>query len=47
MAYGQVATASATAIPLIACWPPKAKLDRLVLLSADPQLSTFPCQTLW
>ncbi|APD48033.1 type II toxin-antitoxin system VapC family toxin [Synechococcus sp. CS-602] len=25
----------------------QAKLDRLVLLSADPQLSTFPCQTLW
>ena len=25
----------------------QAELDRLVLLSADPQLSTFPCQTLW
>jgi len=24
-----------------------AELDRLVLLTADPQLSTFPCQTLW
>ena len=25
----------------------QAELDRLVLLSADPQLSTFPCQILW
>ena len=25
----------------------QAELDRLVLLSADPQLSTFPCQTIW
>ena len=25
----------------------QAELDRLVLLSADPQLSNFPCQTLW
>ena len=25
----------------------QAELDRLVLLSADPQLSTFPCKTLW
>ena len=25
----------------------QAELDRLVLLTADPQLSTFPCQTLW
>jgi len=25
----------------------QADLDRLVLLSADPQLSTFPCQILW
>jgi PIN domain nuclease of toxin-antitoxin system len=24
-----------------------AELDRLVLLTADPRLSTFPCQTLW
>jgi hypothetical protein len=25
----------------------QAELDRLVLLTADPPLSTFPCQTLW
>lgn len=25
----------------------QAELERLVLLTADPQLSTFPCQTLW
>jgi hypothetical protein len=25
----------------------QTELDRLVLLTADPQLSTFPCQTLW
>ena len=25
----------------------QAELDRLVLLTADPHLSTFPCQTLW
>ena len=25
----------------------QAELDRLVLLSADTQLSSFPCQTLW
>jgi PIN domain nuclease of toxin-antitoxin system len=25
----------------------QAELDHLVLLTADPQLSTFPCQTLW
>ena len=25
----------------------QAELDRLVLLTADPQLSSFPCQTLW
>jgi PIN domain nuclease of toxin-antitoxin system len=25
----------------------QAELERLVLLSADPQLSTFPCQILW
>jgi len=25
----------------------QAELDRLVLLTADPQLSTFPCKTLW
>jgi PIN domain nuclease of toxin-antitoxin system len=25
----------------------KAEFDRLVLLTADPQLATFPCQTLW
>jgi len=25
----------------------QAELDRLVLLSADPQLSNFPCKTLW
>ena len=25
----------------------QAELDRLVLLTADPQLSTFPCLTLW
>jgi PIN domain nuclease of toxin-antitoxin system len=25
----------------------QAELDRLVLLSADPQLSSFPCQILW
>jgi len=25
----------------------QAELDRLVLLTADPQLSTFPCQTFW
>ncbi len=25
----------------------QAELDRLVLLTADPLLSTFPCQTLW
>jgi len=25
----------------------QAELDRLVLLTADPQLSTFPCQILW
>ena len=25
----------------------QAELDRLVLLTADPQLATFPCQTLW
>ncbi|MFZ0407539.1 MAG: type II toxin-antitoxin system VapC family toxin [Cyanobium sp.] len=25
----------------------QAELERLVLLTADSQLSTFPCQTLW
>lgn len=25
----------------------QAELDRLVLLSDDPQLANFPCQTLW
>jgi len=25
----------------------QAELDHLVLLTADPRLSTFPCQTLW
>ena len=25
----------------------QAELNRLVLLTADPQLSTFPCRTLW
>jgi hypothetical protein len=25
----------------------QAELERLVLLTADAQLSTFPCQTLW
>jgi PIN domain nuclease of toxin-antitoxin system len=25
----------------------QAELERLVLLTADPQLSGFPCQTLW
>jgi PIN domain nuclease of toxin-antitoxin system len=25
----------------------QAELDRLVLLTADPQLGTFPCQILW
>jgi len=25
----------------------QAELDRLVLLTADPQLSSFPCRTLW
>jgi len=25
----------------------QAELNRLVLLTADPQLSSFPCQTLW
>jgi len=25
----------------------QAELERLVLLSADPELATFPCQTLW
>lgn len=25
----------------------QAELDRLVLLTADPQLASFPCQTLW
>ena len=25
----------------------QAELERLVLLTADPQLSTFPCQTFW
>ena len=25
----------------------QAELERLVLLTADPQLSAFPCQTLW
>ena len=25
----------------------QAELDRLVLLTADPQMSTFPCQILW
>lgn len=25
----------------------QSELERLVLLTADPQLSTFPCQTLW
>lgn len=25
----------------------QAELERLVLLTADPQLTTFPCQTLW
>jgi PIN domain nuclease of toxin-antitoxin system len=25
----------------------QAELDRLVLLTADPQLSSFPCQILW
>ena len=25
----------------------QAELERLVLLTADPQLSSFPCQTLW
>lgn len=25
----------------------QAELERMVLLTADPQLSTFPCQVLW
>jgi PIN domain nuclease of toxin-antitoxin system len=25
----------------------QAELERLVLLTADPQLTAFPCQTLW
>ena len=25
----------------------QAELNRWVLLTADPQLSTFPCRTLW
>jgi PIN domain nuclease of toxin-antitoxin system len=25
----------------------QAELERLVLISADQQLATFPCQTLW
>jgi hypothetical protein len=25
----------------------QAELERLVLLTTDPQLSTFPCRTLW
>jgi PIN domain nuclease of toxin-antitoxin system len=25
----------------------QAELERLVLLTADPQLTSFPCQTLW
>jgi len=25
----------------------QAELERLVLLTADPQLSTFPCRTFW
>ena len=25
----------------------QAELDHLVLLTADPQLTTFPCQTFW
>lgn len=25
----------------------QAELERLVLLTADPQLSSFPCQTFW
>jgi hypothetical protein len=25
----------------------QAELERLVLLTNDPQLSTFPCRTLW
>ena len=25
----------------------QAELERLVLLTANPQLTTFPCQTLW
>jgi PIN domain nuclease of toxin-antitoxin system len=25
----------------------QAELERLVLLTADPQLSSFPCRTLW
>jgi PIN domain nuclease of toxin-antitoxin system len=25
----------------------QAELERLVLLTADPQLSIFPCRTLW
>ncbi|QPN68111.1 type II toxin-antitoxin system VapC family toxin [Synechococcus sp. CBW1006] len=25
----------------------QAELERMVLLTADPQLSTFPCQILW
>ena len=25
----------------------QAELERLVLLTADPHLSTFPCRTLW
>jgi hypothetical protein len=47
MDSGLVPTASPTAIPLIGCWQHQAELERLVLLTADPQLTTFPCQTLW
>jgi PIN domain nuclease of toxin-antitoxin system len=25
----------------------QSELERLVLLTADPQLTAFPCQTLW
>jgi hypothetical protein len=34
-------------VPVQALLAAQSELERLVLLTADPQLSTFSCRTLW
>jgi hypothetical protein len=34
-------------VPVQALLAAQAELERLLLLTADPQLFTFPCRTLW